>query len=199
MALLDAELARCKAELGYNLIGVGQPYIGSTALFEQVIQVYLGAGATTTSATAVTITTAGTPQTIVLADADGFDAGARVVVDVDGRQEKLTIQTLSGTSLTAHFAKTHSGTYQVTVEGGESLVREKLGEIWTARVTRGKSQGRGGLKAIVGDVEWYDNGQTAFASSTAEIDILRDELAAILGIENMWRRRQSAGSRMSVY
>jgi hypothetical protein len=199
MALLDAELARCKAELGYNLVGVGQPYIGVTALFEQVIQVYLGAGATTTSSTAVTITTAGTPQTIVLADADGFDAGARVVVDVDGRQEKLTIQTLSGTSLTAQFAKTHSGTYPVTVEGGESLVREKLAEIWTARVTRGQANGLGALKAVVGDAEWYDTGMTSFASSNAAIDVLRDELAALLGVQNMWRVRQSGGSRMSVY
>jgi len=202
VSLLDAEIARIKAELGYNLVSVGQPYIGVTALFEQVIQVYLGAGATTTSATAVTITTAGTPQAIVLADADGFDSGARVVVDVDGRQEKLTIQALSGTSLTAQFAKTHGGSslsYPITVEGGESLVREKLGEIWTARVTRGKSQGRGALKEIIGDVSWYDSGMSAFSGSTAEIDILRDELAALLGVQNMWRVRQSGGSRLSVY
>jgi hypothetical protein len=199
VALLTAEIERCKAELGYNLIGVGQPYIDTTSIFEQVIQVYLSAGATTTSSTAVTITAAGTPQTITLASATGFDEGARVVVDVDGRQEKLTIQTLSGASLTAQFAKTHSGTYPVTVEGGESLVREKLGDIWTARVTRSKSQGRGGLKAIVGDVEFYESGQSAFAASSAEIDVLRDELAAILGIANLWRRRQAAGARLSVY
>jgi hypothetical protein len=197
LALLDAEIARCKAELGYNLIGVGQPYIGTSALFEQVIQVYLGAGATTTSSTSVTGD--GTPKSITLADADGFDSGARVVLDVDGRQEKVTVQSLSGTTLTALFAKTHSGTYAVTVEGGESLVREKLGEIWTARVNRGKSQGRGALKAIVGDVEWYDSGMTAFASGSAELDVLRDELGALLGVENLWRRKQSNGSRLSVY
>lgn len=202
MSLLQSELERCKAELGYNLIGVGQAYIGVTALFEQVIQPYLSSGATTTSATAVTITTAGTPQTIVLADADGFDSGARVVIDVDGRQEKLTIQALSGTSLTAQFAKAHGGSslsYAVTIEGGESLVREKLSEIWTARVTRGQGNGLGALKAVVGDAEWYDTGMTSFASSNAAIDVLRDELAALLGIPNLWRQRQSGGSRMSVY
>jgi hypothetical protein len=199
LALLQSELERCKAELGYNLIGVGQAYIGVTALFEQVIQPYLSSGATTTSATAVTITTAGTPQAIVLADADGFDSGARIVVDVDGRQEKLTIQALSGTSLTAQFGKTHSGTYPITIEAGESLVREKLAEIWTARVTRGQANGLGALKAVVGDAEWYDTGMTSFASSNAAIDVLRDELAALLGIPNMWRQRQSAGARMSVY
>ncbi|HEV8248209.1 MAG TPA: hypothetical protein VGP93_20680, partial [Polyangiaceae bacterium] len=186
MALLDSEVARCKAELGYPLIGQANPYIGVTLLFEQVIQPYLGAGATTTSSTSVTGD--GAPFAIVLSVATGFAAGARVVVDVDGRQEKVTVQSLSGSSLTALFTKAHTGTYPVTVEGGESLVREKLGEIWSARVTRGKSQGRGALKAIVGDVEWYDSGMTSFASSSAEIDVLRDELAAILGIENLWRR-----------
>ncbi len=197
MALLQSELERCKAELGYNLISIGQAYIGVTALFEQVIQPYLSAGATTTSSTDVTGD--GTPQTITLADADGFDSGARVVIDVDGRQEKLTIQDLDGSDLTALFAKVHSGTYPVTIEAGESLVREKLGEIWTARVTRGKAQGRGALKAITGDVEWYDSGQSAFASSTQEIDMLRDELAALLGIPNRWRAQRAASSRLSVY
>lgn len=135
----------------------------------------------------------------MLASATGFDAGARVVVDVDGRQEKLTIQTLSGASLTAQFAKTHSDTYAVTVEGGESLVREKLSEIWAARMTRGSSRGLGTLKAVVGDAEWYDTGMTAFAAGSEQIDVLRDELAAILGVENLWRRKQSASSRLSVY
>lgn len=197
MALLDSEVARIKAELGYSLLGQNQVYIGTSLLFEQVIQPYLGAGAKTTSATSVTGD--GTPQAIVLALATGFAAGDRFMVDVDGRQEVLTIQALSGTSLTAQFAKTHSGTYPVSVEGGESLVREKLVEIWTARATRAQAQGSGALKAITGDLEWYDSGMSSFASSNAEIDVLRDELAAILGIENLWRRKHSAGARLSVY
>src|SRR5690348_14104294 len=117
MALLDAEIARIKAELGYNLLSQGQIYIGTAAIFEQVIQVYLGAGATTTSSTA--ITGDGTPKSLTLALATGFSSGARVVVDVDGRQETVTVQALSGTTLTALFTNTHSGSYPVTVEGGE--------------------------------------------------------------------------------
>ncbi len=66
-------------------------------------------------------------------------------------------------------------------------------------MTRGKSQGRGALKAVVGDVEFYNSGASAFASSTAEIDMLRDELAALLGVENLWRRKRGASSRLSVY
>ncbi len=200
MALLQSELERCKAELGYSLIGVGQPYIGGvTAIFEQVISPYLSAGATTTSAAGVTPDTPPTPKTITLALATGFASGARVVVDVDARQETVTASLVSGTSLTALFTKIHSGTYPVTVEGGESLVREKLAELWTVRATRAKAKGRGALKAYVGDIEYYDTGKSAWESSTQEIDILRDELAAILGVENLWNRKKAAGSRLSVY
>lgn len=122
-----------------------------------------------------------------------------MAIDVDARQETVTVQALSGTSLTALITKTHSGSYPVTVEGGESIVREKLAELFSARSRRAEDQGSGALKAVVGDVEYYDTGMTAFATSNAEIDILRDELAAILGVPNMWRQRQAAGQRLSVY
>lgn len=198
MALLTSELERCKAELGYPLVSINQPYITeATSIFEQAVAPFLSAGATTTSATAVVGD--GTPKSLTLALATGFSSGARVVVDVDGRQETVTVQALSGTTLTALFAKTHSGSYPVTVEGGETMVREKLGEIWTARVTRGQAQGAGALKEITGDVGWYDSKLSAFASSDAEIATLRDELAMLLGVENLWNRKKSAGSRLSVY
>ncbi len=199
MALLDSEVERCKAELGYPLIGIANPFVGVTALFEQIVQPYLSAGAQTTSATAVTPDSPPTPKTIVLALATGFTAGDRIVVDVDSRQEAVTLQSISGTSLTALFTKIHSGTYPVTVEGGESLVRQTLQSIFAVRDQRAKSKGRGALKAYTGDIEYYDTGKSAFESSNAEIDALRDELASILGVRNLWNVKRSAGSRMSVY
>jgi hypothetical protein len=200
LALLQSELERCKAELGYSLIGVGQPYLGGvTAIFEQVVAPYLSSGATTTSSSAVTPATPPVPANITIALATGFASGARIVVDVDARQETVTIQALSGTTVTALFTKIHSGSYPVTVEGGESLVREKLAELFAVRATRAKAKGRGALKAYVGDIEYYDTGKSAFASTNAEIDVLRDELAAILGVENLWNQRKAAGSRLSVY
>src|SRR4029078_6356942 len=106
------------------------------------------------------------------------------VVDVDGRQERVTVQALSGATLTALFTGTHTGTYWVTVEGGESIVRECLARIWAVREQRAKSKGRGALKAYVGDMEFYDTGESAFETTTLELDVLRDELAAALGVEN---------------
>jgi hypothetical protein len=67
------------------------------------------------------------------------------------------------------------------------------------RAQRAKAKGRGALKAYTGEMEFYDTGKSAFASSSQEIDMLRDELAAILGVENLWNRKRAAGSRLSVY
>lgn len=198
MALLDSELTRIKAELGWNLLGTGAlPYFGTAAVFEQIIQQELLAGAKTTSSSAVTGD--GTPKSITLTSATGFTSGDRFVVDVDGRQEELTTQSLSGTTLTALFAKTHSGTYPVTVVGGESIVRQLIAEIAAVRTQRAKSKGRGALKAYVGEIEYYDTKQTAFESNSVEIAALRDELAAACGDVrlNLWRN--AGAQRCSVY
>lgn len=196
--LLTSEVERIKAELGYNLIGIGQPYIGTTALFELAVQPYLSAGAATTSSTSVTGD--GTPKSITLASATGFTAGARVAVDVDGRQETVTIQALSGASLTALFLKTHSGSYPVTVEGGESIIREKLQAIVAFHASMAAAtKGRGALKKA-DDAEWYEpKGSSQFATQREDLMALRDELASVLGVANLWRRKGSAGARLSVY
>jgi hypothetical protein len=100
------------------------------------------------------------------------------------------------------LTKVHSGgssSFPVSVEGGESIIREILQQISLTRAQRAKSGGRGALKEVIGDVSWYDTGKSAFESSTAEIMALRDELAAVLGVANMWRMRASAGQRLSVY
>lgn len=201
MALTDAEVARIKAELGYNLLDVGATaYIGVTQLFEQVIQVYLDAGTSTTSATSVTAASSPTPVNLTLTSATGFSSGARVVIDVDSRKETVTIQNLSGTSMTVQLRLAHSGTYPVALaDSGEGIVRELLGAISLVREQRAKSGGRGALKEVVGDVGWYDTKKSAFDSSHHELDMLRDELAAHLGVANMWRVMARSGQTMSVY
>ena len=119
MALLDSEIARIKAELGYNLLTTGAlPYIGITQVFEQVIQDNVLAGASTTSTTAVSAQSTPTPVGITLASATGFAAGVRVVLDVDDRQETATVQSMSGSVITVQLTGVHSGTYPVTVDGG---------------------------------------------------------------------------------
>lgn len=200
MALLDSELDRIRFETGWNLLTVGaEPYIGIAAIFDRVIQPNMRAGAVTSSSTGVTSTSFGSPLTITLADGTGFNTGARIVVDVDDRQETLTAQLVSGTALTAVFSKPHSGTYQVTVEGGESIVRECLKAIRDVRAQMANTFGEGTLKKV-DEVEFYQNGKASlFGNLGDQLMFWRDELCSALGIANMWKRRRSAGASLSLY
>jgi hypothetical protein len=179
MALLTSEIRRIKYELGYNVLNVGaEPYVGVSALFEQVVQVYLTAGATTTSSTAVTAATAVTPVAITLTSATGVTAGDALVIDVDERQERATIQSLSGAIATVGLTLAHSGTYPVTVEGGEAIVRTILRRLVALEERRERSLGRAGIKKV-DEVEFFEGGQT-FKDFARERDSLRDDLAIAL-------------------
>lgn len=204
MALLTSEIDRIRFETGHNVLDVGaEPYIGVTALFDQVIAAYLRDGATTTSATAVTAATTHTPVAITLASATGFAAGARVIVDVDTRQEAATIQSLAGAVATVQLTKAHSGTYPVTVEGGESMVRAILARL-NSVVSQIESAASGaGLKRAE-DVEWYPDGGAMSGSGRMGTlnklrDRWRDELCSLLGVRNMWRVRRGSGLSVALY
>lgn len=202
MSLLPSELLRLKSELGFNVLTVGaEPYIGWTAIFDQVIAPNLTAGAVTTSSSSVTgDASCPTPSTIVLASATGFAVPARIVVDVDARQETVTLESLSGVNATALFTKSHSGTYPVTVEGGESIVREYLQTIRAVKAEMASTFGDGMIKKA-DEVEFYNaNGTlTLFGSLGSQLAYWRDELASVLGIESLWRQRRGGAARMSVY
>lgn len=201
MALTDSEVARIKAELGYNLLGIGAvPYVGVTQLFEQVIQPYLTGGVATTSATTVAAATTATPATLTLASATGFTAGARVVVDVDDREEIVTVQSVSGATLTALFKLPHTGTYPVILEGGESIVRGILRQIRTVQAQIGKATSTAGIQQV--DVIHFfgsTNATTQASQLQGLLNFWRDQLASELGVANMWRVRQSASQTLSNY
>lgn len=204
MALLTSEIERIRDELGYNVLGVGaEPYISYVAVFDQVIAIYLEAGATTTSATAVTAATPPALVSITVASATGFHAGDRAVVDVDASREEATLTVVSGSVLTLSLSKAHSGTYPVTVFGGETIVRDKLDAI--AEV---KARMRTGMLSTAGlkradEVEWYPgrNGRSAVMASLKEaLGFWRDELASSLGVQNLWRLKPfNRGAGVALY
>lgn len=201
MALLDSEVARIKYELGYNLLTVGAvPYIGVAAIFEQVIQPYLGAGASTTSTTTVTAATVATPVTLTIASGTGFSSGARVVIDVDDRQEVVTAQLVSGASLTVMLVKAHTGTYPVTVEGGESMAREVLGRLRTVGDKLANAATKAGIKRV-DEIEFFGSSSSGmsgvFRELTRQRDSWRDELAALLGIQRL--NGGAGGATVSLY
>jgi len=202
VALLDSEIARCKYELGYNLLTIGaEPYIGVARVFELVIQPNLLAGATTTSATVVTAVAAGalaSPVTLTLASATGFSSGDRVIIDVDDRQEAATVQNVAGSTITVLLSKAHTGTYPVTVERGESIVREILGRLRDIANKLGTNVVQQvGIKKV-DEIEFFGGNMYSIRREMQRMqDYWRNELASALGVRNL--RTANAGSEIAVY
>lgn len=211
MALLDSELARIRYELGFNTLSVGaDPYIGVTALFEAVIKPYMTGGATTTSSTSVTASGQPGLATLTLADATGFAAGAAVIVDVDSLQERATVRHLTGATIQVLLSKAHSGTYPVTVEGGESLIRailQRLQALDGLGVDNGEGGVMGGALATSGikkidEIEFFGGSDVKVNQMSQLIrarEYWRDELASILGIERLNGSHRGGGSDVAVY
>ncbi len=204
MGLSTAELAELKYALGYNLLEIGAvPYIGISALFERVIQPYLQEGDDTTSSTAVSAATTPTPVTLTLADATGFAAHDRVVIDVDTRQEEVTIQSVSGSTITVQLTKAHSGTYPVTVQGGLTIIRRLLKNFREIQDKIVAASGSAGLKKV-DEIEWYGamGGSligTPFGQLMEQLDMRSQEIAMALGTISYRTRRKAAGSTCAVY
>ena len=142
-----------------------------------------------------------TPATLVLVSGTNFAAGQRVVIDVDDRQEVVTAQNVSGASLTALLTLAHSGTYPVTVEGGETLIREQLTRLRAINTQITAAASTAGIKQV--DVIHSYGGGSAGVS---QIDVLykqrdraSDELASLVGVQNMHRARRSGGQTLAVY
>ena len=208
MPLLDAELARIKHELGFNLLSIGaEPYIGITRVFEQVVLPNLSDGALTTSATDVVAVTAGAPPspvTLTLASATGFAMMAQVIVDVDGLQETSTVQSVSGDTITVPLRYAHSGTYPVAVESGVSMVREYLARLRKVALAIERFGPRAGIKKV-NEIEFFGgaSGRAVEASGYQTLSQMqrawRRELCMMLFGVGSIGQLAGGGSRMSVY
>ena len=92
----------------------------------------------------------------------------------------------------------HSGTYPVTVEGGETIIREILRNIRAAKAEMGTTLGEGSLKKV-DEVEFYQSGGTTFGILGTQLNHWRNELAAALGVPNLWAGRGGGGQALSAY
>lgn len=201
MALLDSEIARIRFELGYNVMGVeAEPYITYFGSLDRVIKLYLNAGATTTSSTTIAVAETPTQRTLTLVSATGFSAGATIYVDVLPQQERAMIQSVSGSTIVVYLQKAHVGTYPITVDGGEAIIRDKLAQLYDIDDKMSAALNTAGLKRV-DDIEFY--GGTKATSQAVMLqqlrDMRRDELASALGVANLHRLRRSGSQCVSVY
>jgi hypothetical protein len=198
MSLLDSEVRRLKYELGYNVLSAGAEfYIGVSAVFEQVIQAYTTAGAVTSSSTTVAAANSVTPSTLTLTSMTGFSLLDPVVVDVDGRQERAVVQAITATTITVLLSKAHTGTYPVTVEGGESIVRDILRQLVDVSSKLDGSASQAGIKKV-DEVEFFENA-ARFRGLVEHREYLRNELASALGVVNLRTQRNARASVVELY
>lgn len=204
MAFTTGELVRIRAELGFNVLTSGAaPWVNVTAYFETIVQNYITAGASTTSSTAVDATDEPTLTNIDLDDATDFHAGDRVWIGVGDAQETSIVQNVNANTIALKLTKQQVGTYPVYVDGGEQIVRDILERIRACKVEMSGTFGEGALKRV-DEIEFYQvgsssSGNTLFDSIAHTLMYWRDELASVLGVANMWRRKESSGSSIAVY
>jgi hypothetical protein len=206
--LLVSEAQRVMNELGYSgltLSALPYAFDGVTQIFLQVLQPYIQQGNLTTSSTVVPATS--TPQlaTLVVPNISSnptsgpttMAVGDILIVDQDLAQERSHIQTITGTgpySITCLLQNMHVGTYPVTVEGGESLVRLYLRECIYIQQRISASQGRFGVKKA-DEVEFFATTSQQIGTRgelLAMQSYWRDELAVVCGLENLRKKRPSA-------
>jgi hypothetical protein len=201
VALLDSEIQRIRFELGYTVLGVNsEPYVEYFGTIDRIVALYLNAGATTTSTTTVAVSDTLTQRTLTLASATGFVAGATIYVDVLPQQERAVVQSISGSNVVVYLQKAHVGLYPVTVDGGESIIREKLAQLYAIDEKLSAALNTAGLKRV-DDIEFYGGTKaTSQAVMLSQLrDMRRDELASALGVVNLHRLRRGGSQSFSVY
>jgi len=201
VALLDSEIQRIRFELGYTVLGVNsEPYVEYFGTIDRIVALYLNAGATTTSSTTVAASDTLTQRTLTLANATKFVAGATIYVDVLPQQERAVVQSISGSNVVVYLQKDHVGSYPVTVDGGESIIREKLAQLYAIDEKISAALNTAGLKRV-DDIEFYGGTKaTSQAVMLSQLrDMRRDELASALGVANLHRLRRGGSQSFSIY
>lgn len=218
MALLTSELDLIRYELGWNELTVGaEPYIGVAAIFDRVVAPYLRSGLITSSSTVVAAAGTPTRRTLTLAaisgtntqgDAVAVHVGDRLIIDVDSLQESATVESMSGNTVDVLLSFGHTGTYPVTVEGGEAIVRSILRNcraIGAKLGSGGPAITSAGLKKV-DEIEFFPSssggGSTVFNDLVALRRYWRAELCrALFGVGDMSLVGASngGGGNISVY
>ena len=144
--------------------------------------------------------------TLTLLSAVGFTAGDKAVIDVDSFMETPTIRAVSGSTIDVALSLAHTGTYPVTVEGGESLLRALLKQLGAVEAQFSQVVQTAGLKRAE-DIEWYQagasmgkaGGSAQLAALFAQRDDLREQLARALNVANLWLVRRASGGNVVLW
>jgi hypothetical protein len=145
--LSEDEIGRIKAEVLDNVLDIGAiPYVSIRAIYDIIRQhVVSSTIAPTTSSTAVTAPGA---ALLVLASLTGLASSSRVVLDVDGAREVVTVRALTGGGISVVCRRLHSGTYPVEVESPLTIVRGLLSDLASLDDQEQDATASAGLRAV---------------------------------------------------
>jgi hypothetical protein len=208
------EILRIKRECGFNVVGNGAEAYGLggyAAVFEKAIEPYLF-DLGTTSATQVSAAGGPTVTSLLLASnppimgltnqTQAFVQGSLIVVDVGPCQEQyVTILALNGLMATVLLSQAHGqyGSYPVLVQGAEFAIRDILTRIDTinAQLSGVAPMTAGVEKASEVTLSAAEKGRRGkrnkFDDLNAQRDLARKDLAAALGVPNLWETRGKYG------
>jgi len=204
--LLQSELSRVMQELGYSgltLSALPYAFDGITQIFLQVLQPYIQQGNLTTASTTVMANANPTLTTITVASLSSnptsgpttMVVGDTLIVDQGIYQERSYIQAITGNNIQCLLQNPHTGIYPVTVEGGESIVRDRLRDCVNIQLQISGIAPQLGVKKA-DEVEFFatTSQQTGLRGEYLALQkYFRDELAVVCGLENLRGRRPSGG------
>lgn len=192
--LTDDELARVRRELLDNVLAVGAwPMVDYRHVYTIIRDNVTSSSVAATSSNTAVAANAGS-TTITVADATGLSVGARVVVDVDGQRETVTVKSLSGSVLGVVLQKAHGGTYPVEIESALTLVRGVLSDLVAAQDELNTARKTGGIKKV-DEVEFFgrSDGGSRLQELRAEQYRLRLDLARMCGLSQWVRNAEGSG------
>jgi hypothetical protein len=215
MALTNDEVLRCKAECGFNTVGIGAEAYGGldgyVALFDRAIQPYM-IDLSTTSATCVVANSSSAVQFLTLASnptapgnnvqALAFAQGSNISVDVGPNAETSVIMAINGLVITCPLVNAHGsyGPYPVRYRGAEQFVRDIFARIDVINGQLAGSAVLSGGIAQVDEVKLYAaqggrRGSTMDRHQSLVFQRLqaRHDLCLLLGIPYLPDVRQSTG------
>lgn len=155
------EAQALRRHLGYGNIDTGAyPYTadGFLELFNGVVVPNLQTALETTCSSSVA---AAGVATVTLASVVGISAYTRLVADVGEDAEVVTVRSVSGSTVTARFAKAHTASYPVAIESGTAILRMLLHSADSTydAIRSSKILSSAGLASVGrGAVEWFEGG-----------------------------------------
>lgn len=185
MALTTIEVESVRFHLGYGNIGLdASPYTpdGYYTLLQDVLIPNLSTGAQTTTSTTVPGAAVTTVTPAAMTD---IVVNARLVVDVGPSVEIVTVRSVTLTTFSAYFARSHSGSYPIALLSGESRLRMLLNQADAAwQALQDESIGStAGLKQVdKGDVEWFPGFQV-LQDRLAHYKAIVAQIASLLRVD----------------